>query len=269
MRLLISYVIPFLIVTSIASTALSQECDSCPNPNKKGSFLYIGPEIYRADRSREGGTKQKGWLYGVRVGYEHMRRYTVYLGADALYARGPLWGKSGSDSKIKSIMTDRNFEARVGYTFQCKSGYRFGFTPFIGYGYFIEENQFCKPSPLIVSFHNKFSYVPLGFIVQATPRECLSIAVRFKARFLLKHLVRVTDKDPEIGSFKMHYEERLQYRVDVPIIWRTSLYEQPVYVCVDPFYEYRDYGRLANFPFDFLETTIRIYGGNISLIYQF
>lgn len=36
-----------------------------------------------------------------------------------------------------------------------------------------------------------------------------------------------------------------------------------------PFYEYRFYGHRANFPFDFLETKLKLYGATLKLHYLF
>ena len=51
---------------------------------------YIGPEIYYVSRLKEGGSRQGGTLYGVRLGYDHVQRYKFYWGIDALWAKGTL-----------------------------------------------------------------------------------------------------------------------------------------------------------------------------------
>ena len=35
----------------------------------------IGPEWYRVERIKEGGTKQSGNLFGVRIGYDRLIRW--------------------------------------------------------------------------------------------------------------------------------------------------------------------------------------------------
>src|SRR6187431_474501 len=70
----------------------------------------IGPEGYWVERSKAGGTKQSGAMWGVRATYERLKRYGWYLGADILWATGTLNGRSGAEnSKIRSNLTDTNF----------------------------------------------------------------------------------------------------------------------------------------------------------------
>lgn len=248
-----------------SATYASSPCNPC---SPSGHQFYIGPEIYHVKRTREEGAKQRGWMYGARAEYEFLKRYNFYFGADALWARGILDGYSGRDSIVKSRLTDENVEARFGYTFQRKHGWQVGFTPFIGWGYFWENNDFREPSPRIVNFRNHMSYVPAGFILQIHPCPSTSIYIKYKVRWLSSGVILVNDREEE-AAFKMHYQERLHYRLDVPIVYRFFLCQIPLHCAVDPFYETRRYGRLSNFPFDFEETKFRIYGINLSLMYNF
>lgn len=242
----------------------------------RGRQIYLGPEIYHVRRTREQGAKQLGWMYGARLEGEYLQRYKFYVGGDALWARGTLDGHSGGDSKVRSRLTDENVEARFGYTFQRKHGWKVGFTPFVGWGYFWENNHFRNPSARIVAFDNHFSYVPAGFILQIHPCPSWSIYIKYKVRYLLSGVIDVHDKgavddlDEDLPfNFKMHYQEKLHYRLDIPIMYQFCLCHTPLYAVVDPFYETRRYGRLSNFPFDHEDTKFRIYGINLSLMYNF
>lgn len=237
--------------------------------NTDGLQTYIGPEFYHVHRSKELGAEQNGWLCGGRIGFDYLKRFNFYAGADGLYASGSLNGRSGNDLRIKSTLTDKNVEARFGYTFQCKEGWRFGLTPFVGWGYFWETNRFRHPSPQKVTFDNHMTYIPVGFIAQMQPTDLLTIQLRFKARYLYRGHIKAHDKDEDIGKFKLHYQERLHYRVDLPLIYEWCLCEHRFYTSVDPFYEVRNYGRLAGYPFDFEATTFRIYGFNLSYVQIF
>lgn len=106
-------------------------------PNLFPDKIYIGPEIYHVHRSRKGGTKQHGFVYGVRAGYDHIKRSRLYWGGDILWAQGILRGKA-APSDLKSTFRDENYEGRFGYTLQTKTGHHYSFTPYIGYGYFRE-----------------------------------------------------------------------------------------------------------------------------------
>src|ERR1700678_1186785 len=79
---------------------------------ERGRQIYLGPEIYHVRRTRESGTKQRGWMYGVRLEAEYLRRYKLYVGGDALWAKGNLDGFTGLCDKAKSKLTDKNLEAR-------------------------------------------------------------------------------------------------------------------------------------------------------------
>lgn len=230
--------------------------------------LAIGPEAYWVNRTREGGTKQTGTLWGGRITYERIKRYGWYIGGDALYATGKLEGKSNSGDKIRSILTDTNFEGRFGYTLQRKSDSGFFFTPFVGLGYFRERNNFCHPTPLHIHFCNKFSYIAFGFLSHVYVRENIGIGLNLKMRYPYQHKIVATN-DPEFEKLTLHYQENLQYRVELPMTWDTCVYDRLWEVSFAPFYEYRNYGRLAGFPFDFLRTKFQIYGANLQIILLF
>lgn len=228
---------------------------------------YAGPEIYDLQRTKEGGAKQSGVLYGVRAGYEHIYRYKLYWGIDGLWAQGTIDGKN-KDSKLKSQFTDANVEARVGYTFQCKNWRSASFTPYTGVGYFWENNFYEHPSPLHIHFKNRFAYIPLGFLSQIFITPLWSVGFNFKIRYPIDANQYVSN-DPDQKNFTQNYEEKIQYRAELPITyfycWKTA----SLAASLVPFYEYRPYGHRANFPFDFLETKLRLYGATLKLLYLF
>lgn len=231
-----------------------------PQPHQ----FYIGSDIYHVHRNREGGTNQKGWLYGARIGYDYIKRYAIYFGCEAAYATGKLHGKSAT-STLRSNLTDAHVEGRVGYTLQQKAGWQTSFTPFIGLGYFEEINKFVHPTPIHVHFETRFCYYDLGFLSKISPLPCLDIGINFKAKLMINAENRVTH-DPQFDDSKMMIKHEIQYRVDLPFTYK---WDKRILFCLSPFYEYRHYGRQENFPFDFLETTFQIYGVTIKLIYNF
>lgn len=242
----------------------------------KGHQLYLGSEIYYGDRVRqcdveEGKKKnstQTGAIYGIKGGYDYIKRYKFYWGAEALYARGTLRGHSAKGNDIKSIFTNTFAEGRFGYTFQQKSGYRVSLTPFIGGGYYEEKNNLTHPSP--ISIHNKitFYYFTAGFLSQASLTQCLDVGLNFKVRYMWDPKNCVThDPDPKVNDCTMTINnQKLQYRVDLPFIYH---WKSCVLLSLGPFYEYRHYGRQVNFPYDFFETTMRSYGLSFKFIYNF
>ena len=228
---------------------------------------FIGPEIYYVKRLKEGGAEQTGTLYGVRVGYDHVRRYKLYWGLDVLWATGTLEG-GVRDEKLKSQFTDINPEARVGYTFQSKYWRCASFTPYVGLGYFWEKNNYKDPSPLSIHFTNQFSYVPVGFLSQVFILPNLSVGVNFKVRLILEGKLYVSH-DPQHDDSTQNYDEKPQYRVEVPTTYFFCWKNHPLGVSLVPFFEYRHYGHRANFPFDFLDTKLKLYGATLKLLYLF
>lgn len=228
---------------------------------------FIGPEIYYLKREKEGGAKQDGPLYGVRIGYDRVQRYKMYWGIDALWAKGTLCGHVGEE-KLKSEFTDINAESRIGFTFQCLNWRCASFTPFTGLGFFWEINNYKKPSPLLINFTNDFSYCPFGFLSQIFITPNWTIGLNAKGRYVLEGKQKVTN-DPKYGKLTQQFQERLQYRIELPITyffcWKTS----SLAVRIVPFYDYREYGHRANFPFDFLETKLRFYGATLKMLYLF
>lgn len=239
---------------------------SCDDPNKTYvNQFFLGPEIYYVNRDRSGGTTQNGVIYGVRGGYEHIKRYKFYWAIDALYGEGYLYGKSSLGSHLKSRFIDRNIEGRFGYTLQQKAGYRFSLTPFIGLGYATETNNFIKPEALPVHFQLKYSYVCGGFLSQMTMRPNFDAGVNFKLKYLLEAKNHVTH-DPKFEDTQMLVKEEFQYRVEVPITYHWC---PRFLIRLEPFYEFRHYGGHLNFPFDFFETKLNIYGATLKFIYCF
>jgi hypothetical protein len=234
---------------------------------EKGHQIFAGPEIYFVKRTKEGGVEQDGVAYGIRTGYERIKRYKLYVGIDLLYAKGTLKGKL-LDAHLKSDFTDINFEERLGYTFEGKCGYRPSLTPYIGYGRIWENNDYVHPSPARFHFHNDFTYVPVGFLSRFFACPSLSIGLNFKARFILDGKNKVSN-DSQFESTIQSYDEKIQYRFELPFCYQTCLIGHEIGIDLVPFYEYRRYGKRANFPFDFLDTKFIYYGGTLKLAYLF
>lgn len=261
---------PNVIAISLIFSALmaSDEC-GCKSLNFLPLYkASIGPEVYHVKRTREGGTSQTGTAVGVRGSFERIGRYKWYVGVEGLYGSGTIKGHSGNDLKLKSKLTDRMIEGRAGYTFQSKCGWLPSFTPFVGYGYFEELNHYKSPSPLLVKFKNRASYCSFGFLSSVMLTQELTVGFNFKGRSLVdpECLVR---NDPVFDRLKMHIEDELQYRLELPIYYDFFSGCQAYELGVVPFYEYRHYGRRENYPFDFLDTKLKIYGVNIQFTYRF
>lgn len=230
--------------------------------------VYIESEFYQVHRQKAGGSKQNGWLYGGRIGYDRIKRCRIYWGLEGLYATGTLKGKNPARQKLKSKLTDENIEGRLGYTIQLKRTWFPTLVPFIGYGYFRETNDFKHPSPLPIKIRTKFDYFTVGFISQIYPHPLWVVGANFKARFLFNSKCKISD-DPYFSDATQNFEHKVQYRAEVPITYRLNKWCDRLALSVIPFYEFRHYGEQANFPFDFKETKLNIYGFDLRLTYLF
>lgn len=231
-----------------------------------GVDLYVGPEIYHINRFREGGTTQSGRLDGVRVGFDRLKRYCWYVGADYLYATGKLKGETGIGSPQRSILTDQIVEIRFGYTLQQDDCRKSFFTPFGGWGHFQETNDFFPPSLLTCKFTDTFNYAVFGFLSGVNFTSLLSMGVNFKVRFMLDGESKVSN-DPVMDDVTLQMHEETQYRLEVPFIYSpcTCLFQWQFV----PFYEFRHFGGEEGFPFNFKDTKFNLFGARLALTYRF
>lgn len=244
----------FVIFLSLSSSVFA----SCP-ANK----ITIGPEIYFLERNREGGSKQEGTMYGVRASYDRLKRYKWYIGGDVFYAEGRLKGHTKL-AKLKSTMIQDSLEGRFGYTLQAKNSWGPAITPYIGYGYYRESNHFHSPSPLRVKLINDYSYFGYGFLSSVTIWD--NVNVGFNAKFRSMYDARChVKKDAESEKKKMIIADKLQYRLELPLYYHFCFLNLDAEVGLVPFFEKQHYGGRENYPNNFFDTKLRLYGANLQL----
>lgn len=231
-------------------------------------IVTAGAESYFLDRVRSGGTQQSGWINGARVGIDRIKRYGWYVGADYLYATGCIKGNTATGRCLNSCLTDEIAEVRLGYTLQQDDCHCSFITPFGGYGYFREVNDFHSPSPLPCTFTDSFSYAVVGFLsgTHITPR--LTMGVNFKVRFMQNGKSVVSD-DPVYDTVTLKMEDEIHVRVDVPFAFTPPRTPFGIGFLLSPFYEYRHFGGREGFPFNFRDTQFYLYGARFALTYQF
>jgi hypothetical protein len=227
---------------------------------------FIGPEWYHVKRTKQGGTIQNGSALGVHIGYDRLKRFGLYWGADAIYAYGTLNGKTSAGSTLRSHLTDVNVEGRFGFTFQQKSCVKIGITPYLGTGYFIEQNKFIEPSPIPAHFRTRYIYASAGFLSQLHLFEHWQLGLNVKAKMPIAPKCKVTN-DPQSAAVDQRVGERMQYRVDLPLTYKF-LCKGDTAISLVPFYEYRNYGGHPNFPFNFLRTRYNVWGANLQFQYR-
>lgn len=227
-------------------------------------FFSAGPEIYHLDRSRVGGTWQQGMLYGVRGTFERIKPWGWYLGADYLWAEGQIKGNSSSGKALVSDIKDEIWEGRLGWAFQACSNRRQFFVPFGGFGHFCETNSFKNPSPIPFTFIDSFYFGSAGFLSGFNITPLLSMGINFKAMFMLNGTSQVKD-DPDFESVTLKMRNEINTRVEIPITYRFSFYKLGSFVELSPFYEFRHFGGLEGYPFDFIDTEFNLFGAHLQI----
>lgn len=228
--------------------------------------LYIGPEWFHVERTKSGGTKQHGDIYGGRLGYDRLKRYGWYWGGDAYYASGDLKGHTGSGANLKSRFKDWSLEGRFGYTFQYKCGLQPSITPFIGVGYFEEKNNFVDPSPIVAHFKIRAYYTVIGFL-SSLYYDPFEVGLNFKAKWPFDPRCKVTHDEDNL-PMTQNITARWFYRVELPITFRFKPCSPAFAISGVPFYEFRNYGKHPNFPFNFIKTQFNNWGLRIEFQLQ-
>lgn len=218
----------------------------------------VGPEIYFCERNKEGGSHQKGAMYGGRLTLESFCFHSIYLAADAFVACGELKGKNKNGRPLVSKLTDQIYEGRLGYLLPRSNSY---IVPFIGYGYFHEKNSYRPPSRLPCTYDDTFNYSLVGFLSGFYFTPLLSVGLNFETKFMTDGKSKVT-KDPDFDDITMSMNNELQARVEIPLIYFLCQHLQLQLV---PFYEFRHFGGREDFPFDFIDTKFHLIGLRFAL----
>lgn len=235
-------------------------------PKSPSLQCYMAPEIYHVHRERSGGAKQDGFVYGVRAGCDKVKRGKIYYGFDAFYGSGPLTGKGGSGNNLKSNFTDTSIEGRLGYTLKYRLPYKLLLTPFVGIGDFIEKNNFTHPKTTPIHFRTSYIYGSAGFFSRICIKERFFMGLNFKVKFPYEATCKVSN-DPKNDNSSQVINEKLQYKVEVPLTYQVYQNSDRWLISLVPFYEYRAYGYHPNYPCDYLDTSLNIYGIQFKFIY--
>jgi hypothetical protein len=231
-------------------------------------WVSAGPEVYYFIRDREGGTHQEGRIDGVRISFDRIKGCSWYFGADYLFASGRLKGETATGRSLRSELTDQIVEARLGFTLQQKAPGRPFITPFGGWGYFKEINDFYPPSPIPCTFTDTFNYLTAGFLSGINFTPLLSMGINFKLRFMQEAKSEVSD-DPLFDDVTLHMKEEMHVRLDIPFAYSPNNPLRGIGFLLSPFYEYRHFGGREGFPFNFRDTKFYLYGARFALIYRF
>lgn len=229
--------------------------------------FFLGPELYFLQRRREGGVRQKGTGIGLRGKYERLKANSIFWGGQAFYGYAPLEG-STEDEKLHSRLKDFQVEGTIGYFFQFKRLKFLSIIPFAGYGFFREENKFQSPSPLRVRFITHYQYFTYGYLAFLELNKRWVVGMNLRMRYPWQPHCQIKD-DPRRENASQRIKERLSYRLELPIIYCSATPYKGIELVSTPFFELRRYGGRENFPFDFYETKIQIFGINIGFFFNF
>ena len=229
-----------------------------PWPHK----FSLSPEFYHVSRSRRGGTQQSGWIYGGRFSYERIKYKAFYYALVGLYAEGGITGMTASKKPLKSNFIDKQIEGRFGYNFQWDFLCQPSIIPYIGAGYFSESNNYRSPSPVLVNFEIEYPFFAFGFTSSIMLFKAWQLGFNFEGRAAYQTNCKVTN-DPDYSDCNMCVGDRFNYRLELPVVYRLPFLYETFEIGAVPFYEYRHYGDRMNYPFDFLDTRVNIYGVNI------
>jgi hypothetical protein len=168
-------------------------------------------------------------------------------------------------------MRDEDIEGRLGFTFQKRICNAYiALIPFIGYGHACDINKFEKPSPLPVKFHTSFDYISFGLFSSCAFKCHYSIGFNFKGKYMLNGKNHITgDPDPECEDLDQVIDTRMQYIFELPLSYCCCFLEGCFEVELVPFYQLRHYGGHVNFPYDFLDTKLKMYGARLVASYRF
>ena len=224
-----------------------------------GGYLSLGPEVYYAKKIRASGSKQRGVLFGAELSFNRIKPCTFYFGADGYYAKGILKGTNASGRAIRSSLIDMQAEGRIGYNFPY-------FTPFVGYGYLEENNNFLAPSTNQFHYHDSIQYLTVGFLSYYPIKNRIFIGLDAKVKEMVDGRCRISN-DPLNPPVTLLIGNERQYRVDLPLSYKSE--RSGLFVTFDPFYEYRHYGGHESYPFDFIAIQYQIWGGQLLFSYRF
>jgi len=230
----------------------------------RGPFsFFLGPEVYYMKRKKDTGSKQTGWMYGGHLRIERRRHCALYWAFDGLYTNGRLNGETASGKEIKSNKIDRQVEGRIGYTIYARNCKKLTLVPYLGYGKFLGSNDYQHPSPLHCEFNNRFHYGAVGGYLTFYPYSCLETGVHFKAKCMYDGKTKVKN-DPDYKDFTLTIGNEWHYELELPIRYTKSYPGYCLRWELSPFFRYRHYGSMLNFPHDFVvefnDTKFYMYG---------
>jgi Outer membrane protein beta-barrel domain len=224
--------------------------------NQKPNRVFIGPETFYRNYSEEEITPgfksfEHGFLYGVKVQYEYVKRNSAYVGADFRYDRGQTSYDGGTVNLETGVITPSstktnneffNFEGRLGYTFKADKVGRLLLTPFIGYGYQQWNRTITGDGGLEEDY--SWNYFAGGLRAEYRPSRRFTVGMNFKLVQPINGNLDLKAPGQIIAAKALPLGGRLQAEVEFPITYH--LVDKPkssIDLRFTPFYRSQNIGR--------------------------
>ena len=226
----------------------------------------IGPKVYWKKRRVANGAYSEGFLEGVDIKFDRVKRGGIYWASLFNYAWGKASGETGSGALSKAITSDYSLEARLGYSVHPVLRDTLFFTPFVGFGYYQAKYSFIPPSIPELDYFYKNPFISTGFLFSRFLRPWVSLGINFCVQFAFdgKRRIKIA------GTYsKTYMANEAQYIVELPLTYQISKKEKGFGLQLVPFFQYRHYGFRIASTGTFTETDFMITGLNILATYRF
>jgi hypothetical protein len=259
--------------------------------NQKSHRLFIGPEIFYRNYNEEEIVPQFksfefGFLYGVKLQYDYVKRNAIYFGGDFRYDRGQTTYSGGLQDQFGNFVapynstTDNEFvnlEGRLGYTFKADKVGRLLMTPFIGYGYQRWSRDISGdgeipgfgPFPISdLSEDYSWQYLAGGLRTEYRPSKSFTVGLNLKVLGMVNGKINVSGPGFEE---KLDLGEKIQLEVEFPLTYHiVDKPKSSIDVRFTPFYRSQNIGR-GNPGLTALEpaSTTDVYGATFGVVFGF
>ena len=208
--------IAMLTALTALSFANAQEVVKQENPHN----VYFGPvgfwQNFEVDANTmddedvevEGKVKSNGYFGGAKIGYEHLKKDSIYFGVDGTFAAGRAKDElvSTTEKEHRTALWG-NAESRLGYNF---GGDSFRISPFVGIGW-----DYYRPTTK-VSLSFDWFYGTAGFKSTKAITDIFDLGLNAKAMYNFR---------PSVNADKISVHGKGQswgYELGLPLTWHVD-----------------------------------------------
>lgn len=227
------------------------------------SEAALGVETCYLKREKLEGARQHGTPVGFQGYFNRFTQSGWYWGLEGEALFATLNGHGSYDTPLRSRFNSFLGEARAGYTFQDSCFPFAAATPYLGFGYLEENNNFKKPTPLSIHFKTRTPFFSFGILTRLNLGPRFEGGLNFKGRLPIDPKCYVSH-DPYNAPSSQLIGERAFYRLELPFSYLLNECATRL-VTLMPYWELRNYGSRLSYPFDFLKTRLEFSG--VSLLF--